>query len=172
MNLSTSMPRIAALFFLTVFFSFAHASEVTLCEVTSDIDNETAKMVYEMDADGRAITHMYKDRYVNGKRVEREELKISDLVGAGIVLAKKDKIVAVRMYSHNFDMERGGVLYLDTLYSGVSGERKEYEFEMGKTETGIVMTYKDVEFKRMHFIAKRSRILGIIGIEKVNFLKQ
>jgi hypothetical protein len=161
-----------SVFLLSSFLSVVHAAEVTLCEVTSDIDSDVAKMVYELDEDGRALKHLYKDIYVNGKRVDREELYAKDIIGNGIVLARKGDKIAVRMYGHNFDEISGGVLYLDTLYNGVNGERREYAFELAMGgPLGPVMLSNGVEFNRMQFIAKRSRILGVIGIEKVNFLK-
>jgi hypothetical protein len=171
MQITQLLPKFLAAFTLTIFLSNAQAAEAVLCDVTSDIDSEVAKMVYELDEETGDIKHLFKDRYVNGKRIERQELHAKDLLGDGIVLAKKDKTIAVRMYSHNFDVVSGGVLYLDTLYNGVNGERREYSFELAKSATGLVMVYKGAEFKKMHFIAKRSRLLGIIGIEKVNFLK-
>jgi len=156
-----------AIFFL---FSFIlHAEEKVLCTVTNDVDSEMAKMVYDMDEDQRAITHLYKDTYKAGQRTERVEMKVSDLTSGGIVLNRKDKYVTVRMWSDNYDAERGGVLYLDTLYSGVSGERRQYNFEIAMDKNGPVMVYAKQEFSQMKFIAKRSRVLGPIGIEKVLF---
>ncbi len=146
------------------------AIEKTLCTVTNDIDKETGKMVYELSDDGR-IEHLYKDRWVGNSRVERTELKPTDLLGDGIVLHKKDKYVTVRMYSDNFDEERGGVLRLDTLYNGVSGERKEYVMEISITPDEVVLIQDKKEFNNMNFIAKRHRILGPIGIERVVFSK-
>jgi len=155
-----------------IFLSFTlHAEEKVLCTVTNDIDAEMAKMVYEMDQDQRAIVHLYKDTYRDGRRTERVEMKVSDLINGGIVLNRKDKYVTVRMWSDNYDSERGGVLYLDTLYSGVSGERRQYNFEIAMDKNGPVMLYSGVEFSQMKFIAKRSRVLGPIGIEKVIFSK-
>lgn len=147
------------------------AAERVLCEVTNDIDKEVGKMVYELDQDGRSIKHLFKDRYVDNRRVAREELKAADLVGKGIVLHRKDKYVTVRMYSHNFDEQRGGVLYLDTLYNGVSGERKEYAMEIGISPDEVKMIHENTAFNKMHFIAKRHRVLGPIGIERVVFTK-
>ena len=172
MQLNNLLPKVVSVFFLSIFFSVAHTAEVTLCEVTSDIDSDVAKMVYELDEDGRALKHLYKDVYVNGKRIDREELYAKDVIGDGIVLARKGDTIAVRMYGHNFDEISGGVLFLDTLYNGVNGERREYTFElaMGGVK-GPVMISNGVEFHHLQFIAKRSRVLGIIGIEKVNFLK-
>lgn len=160
------------LFSILFLFSLAlHAEERVLCTVTDDVDTDVAKMVYEMDQDQRAILHLYKDIYKNGQRTERVEMKVSEITNGGIVLNRKDKYVTVRMWSDNYDSERGGVLYLDTLYSGVSGERRQYNFEMAMDKKGPVMVYEKQEFSQMKFIAKRSRVLGPIGIEKVLFSK-
>lgn len=163
----------AIAFSLSLFMSFAvMAGEEVLCEVTNDVDKETGKMVYEYDEATRSITHLYKDRYVNNQRINREELNPEDLLGEGIVLNRKDKYVTVRMYSHNFDVLRGGVLYLDTLYNGVNGERKEYSVQVSIAPGAVKMLYNAQEVNKMHFVAKRSRVLGVIGIEKVLFSKK
>ena len=147
------------------------ATERTLCLVTSDVDKEVGKMVYEMDEDGRGIKSLFKERYLNNKLIERVKLDPESLNGDGIVLHKKDKYITVRLYSHNFDQERGGVLYLDTLYNGVKGERREYTIETGIDQGSAMMTYNKKELTKMNFVAKRSPLLGIIGIEKVEFSK-
>jgi len=146
----------------------AHAAEKVLCTVTSDIDSDVGKIVYEMDADGRAITHLYQDTFHNGTRTERIELKADGLQG-GIVLNKKDKYVIMRMQSDNFDVERGGVLRLDTLYSALSGERKEYVMEMAMDKEGPVLLANGRQFSKMSVTAKRSKVFGVIGIEKMTF---
>lgn len=169
MQLSFVLPRALAIFALSSLISFTEASERTLCEVTSDIDKELGKIVYEYDEEQRVITHLYKERYLNGQRLERVELNIGDLIGEGIILHRKDNYITVRMYSHNFDVSSGGVLYLDTLYNGITGERKEYIMESSMNATGPVMTYNKKQFNRMNFIAKRSRVLGVIGVERVEF---
>ncbi|MBY0415463.1 MAG: hypothetical protein K2Q18_14925 [Bdellovibrionales bacterium] len=151
----------------------AYAGEKVLCLVTSDLDKEVGKMVYEYDDETRVVTHLYKERHLNDKLIERVEVNIDDLLGDGLILHKKDNYITVRLYSHNFDISSGGVLYLDTLYNGVKNERKEYLMEV-RMDGGedAVMTYNKVAFTRMHFVPKKVPILGIVGIEKVNFLKK
>lgn len=146
----------------------AQAAEKVLCTVTSDIDSDVGKIVYEMDAEGRAIAHLYQDTYHNGSRTDRIELK-ADGLQEGIVLNKRDKYVIMRMQSDNFDVERGGVLRLDTLYSAISGERKEYVMEMAMDKNGPVLLNAGKSFSRMSVVAKRSKVFGVIGIEKINF---
>lgn len=172
MQLSKVVSKAMILAALTISISSAHAIEKVLCIVTNDVDKETGKMVYEMDEETRVIKHLYKEKYVGDKLVERVEMNALDLLGDGIVLHKKDKYVTVRLYSHNFDVASGGILYLDTLYNGIKGDRKEYEIE-ARVDGGVesTMSHKGVTFNRMHFVAKRSGIFGVIGIEKVNFSK-
>jgi hypothetical protein len=144
------------------------AEERLLCIVTSDIDNDVGKIVYEQGNEGRGIGHLYQDTYKEGQRTARIELKAEGLK-EGIVLNRKDKYITVRMHSDNYDDQQGGVLYLDTLYSGVSGERKEYELELAMDKEGPVLIENKNNFTAMKFVAKRSKVFGIIGIEKVIF---
>jgi hypothetical protein len=146
----------------------AVSAEKVLCTVTSDIDNDVGKIVYEMDSDNRAIAHLYQDSFHESNRIARIELKADELKD-GIVLNKRDKYVIMRMQSDNYDVERGGVLNLDTLYSGVSGERREYEMEIAMDKSGPILLQNKKQFTKMNVIAKRSKLLGIIGIEKINF---
>lgn len=156
-------------FFMGSFFQLAQAEEKSLCLVTNDIDKEVGKIVYEIDEEQRVIKHLYKERYLNGVLLERSELNPEDLNGDGIVLHRKDKYITVRLYSNNFDPYRGGMLYLDTLYNGVNGQRKEYRMEASIEGTEAKMYYNKKAFTKMNFVAKRSGILGVIGVERVDF---
>lgn len=162
---------VVASFVLFSSITFAAGIEKEMVEVTSDIDKEVAKLVYVIDEDSRVLTNLYIDSYINNKRTKRQEVDTSTINGKGIILHQKDKYVTVRLYSHNFDVTQGGVLYLDTLYSGVSGERREYEIDVTMENDLAIMKYKKQAFTKMHFKAKRAPIVGPIGIEKVTFSK-
>lgn len=166
----SNLPKFIITLALTTILSIAFGTEKTLCIVTNDIDKEVGKMVVDYDEDSRVVTHFYKERWLDNKRIERVEMNAKDLLGDGIVLNRKDKFITVRLYSHNYDESSGGVLYLDTLYNGINGQRKEYTIEARMDGSDAVMTYNKKPFSRMHFVAKRSPILGVIGIEKVNFM--
>lgn len=172
MQLIKSLPMALSLFVLTTFLSAAEAVEKVLCVVSSDVDSDIGKLVYEMDEDGRGIKHLYSEKWVNNKLIDRSEINFMDVNGDGIILHKKDKYITVRLYSHNFDEERGGVLYLDTLYNAIKGERKEYTIEVSKNiNNELEMLSNKVKFSNMKFIGKKAPIVGVIGIEKVNFSK-
>lgn len=159
-------------FLLVLFFSFQAVASTTLCTISSDIDSNIAVLSYDMDEDQRSVTHMYQETYENGKLTSKEEINMDGLNNGGIILLKKDKLVVVRIWSDNFDRERGGVLYVDTLYSGISGERRQYEMDVSKNNQGnIILLSNKNEFNKMKFIAKRSKVFGVIGIEKIVFSK-
>lgn len=164
--------RLKMLFSILFFLSFVistHAAEKVLCIISSDIDSDYAKMVVDMDSDNRSITHLYQDSYHDSKLTKRIELKASALKG-GIILSQKDQYIIVRLHSDNFDPEAGGgVLYLDTLYSAISGERRQYEMDLAMGKSGPELSQKNQVFQKMNFIAKRSKVLGVIGIEKILF---
>ena len=165
------LPKMVTVLALSTILSTAFGAEKVLCIVTNDIDKEVGKMVVDYDEESRVVTHLYKERWVDNKRIERVEMQTKELLGDGVILNRKDKYITVRIYSHNFDESSGGILYLDTLYNGVNGQRKEYTIEARMDGADAVMTYNKQPFNRMHFVAKRSAILGVIGIEKVNFMK-
>jgi hypothetical protein len=171
MQLLKLLPSTVSIFLLSSVLSLAVAAERDLVLVTNDVDKETAKMVYELDEESGMIKHLYRETYSNGQRVDRVELFAKDLLGQGIILHRKDNFITVRLYSHNFDTDRGGVLYLDTLHNGLNGDRKEYVIDMSIDGEKAQMYYNKNEFNRMHFIAKRSKLFGVIGIDKVNFSK-
>ncbi len=147
------------------------AKELRLATITSDMDSNSAVLIYDLNEVTGSIDHFYQETYENGKFATREELKIDGLTNGGIILLKKDKYNIVRIWSDNFDREQGGVLYLDTLYSALSGERREYEMDVVKGGEGLVLLNSKKEFDKMKFVAKRSKVFGVIGIEKIQFSK-
>jgi hypothetical protein len=75
----------------------------------------------------------------------------------------------VRIWSNNFDNDQGGIMYLDTLYSGINGERRQYEINVVKVGEKLKMYQNNREITKMKFIAKRSKLFGIVGIEKIEW---
>ena len=161
----------ASLLLATTFSFSVQATEFTLRKITSDIDKDYALLVYDRDDVTGEILKLYADAYSQGVKIERKEFEEAGLL-RGVVLLKKDKYEIVRLQSSNLERARGGTLRLDTLYSAVSGERRDYEFEVMVDPDKVRLETRNGEFNRMHFIAKRSRILGPIGIEKIQFINE
>ncbi len=160
---------LCALTFISLHSSL-NAREYNLAKITSDIDSDYALLVYDRDDITGEIKHLYADAYSKGALVERKEFSEEGL-DKGVVLLQKDKFEIVKIQSSNFEKNHGGTLRMDTLYSALSGERRVYEFEVLVEEDAVRLETRDGEFNLMHFIAKRSRLLGPIGIEKIVFKK-
>ncbi len=160
-------------FLFLVIFSFesnANLKKINeLCRITSDIDSNMAILNYEMNDESRLVEHFFQDSYEAGKLVSHEELDLNKLNNGGIIMLKRDKHVVVRIWSNNFDNDQGGILYLDTLYSGINGERRQYEINVVKIGDVLKMYQNNREITRMKFIAKRSKLFGIIGIERIEW---
>jgi hypothetical protein len=156
---------------LSFIFSLNVFSSELLCTISSDIDSNIAKLTYDLDQDTNQITHMFQETYENGKLTAKEEMNVDQLVHGGIILLKKDKTIVVKISSDNFSTDAGGVMVLDTLYSGISGERRQYEIDLSKTNTSWALSNNKIDFTNMKFIAKRSKLLGVIGIDRINFSK-
>ena len=152
----------------TTLLSLNIFASTTLCTLTSDMDNSTAKLTYDLDADGRGIEHLYQETNTNGQD-NKVEINMDGINNGGIVLLKSGNNVVVRIWSDNFDKDQGGMLYLDTLYNGVNGQRKQYDLELNHGSLGFDLSYNKVAFDQMKFIAKRSKILGVIGIDSIQF---
>lgn len=148
----------------------AYAVEKKICIVKSDMDQDYGTIVYDYDEGNDKINHLYMDQFKNGVFQKRLELSASELKSS-IVLLQKDSKIVLRIQSDNFDLNSGGVLKLDTLYNAIKDSRKEYEFDLAKSNEGFKLFNKNVEFNEIKFIAKRSKVLGVIGIEKVVFSK-
>lgn len=148
-----------------------YAVEKVICVITNDQDSDVSKFVYDLNEETQSIAHLYKDKFVGGRLVERLEMSEKDLKNGGIILSKQDKYIISRIESDNFDREQGGVLRLDTLHNGVNGDRKEYVFEISKTANGFEMFKDGKAFDKMFFKAKKSRVFGVVGIDTILFSK-
>lgn len=154
----------------------ANAMEGVLCSVTSDVDSEVLKFVYDINEITNEINHLYKDRELNGNKISREEMNIDQLNNDGIILSQKSGQIVVRMYGRNFDVKQGGILVLDYLYSGIGGERRELEMNVNWAQAfNEMMLFKPLLFigqkqvSNLQFIANRSKVWGIIGIHHINY---
>lgn len=163
--------RLFFTFIIGAFLSLNLYADEVLCTITSDLDSAYAKLTYEVDPDTQDITHLYQESYENNRMTSKDEMRLDTLTNGGIVLIAKGKTVVVRIWSDNFDRKLGGIMYVDTLFSGVSGERRQYEIDLAKNNTGFVLSNNKHDFNKMQFIANRSRVLGVIGIAKINFSK-
>ena len=147
-------------------FNVAKADEKIVATVSSDENNVVYKLVID-SKDGRGIEHFYKDTYENGKKSRRIELDAEVMMKTGMILEQRDKYVVMKLKSNNFDLEQGGIVVVDTLYSGISGERKTYEIQLAQDKSGWALFKQGKTIKEIKIQANRVMVVGTIGIKNL-----
>lgn len=168
MNLKSLISSSAAftVIMMLSIFNVAKASEKIIATVSSDENKIVYKLVVD-SKDGRGIEHFYKDVYENGKKSTRIEINPQVLMKTGVILEQRDKYVVIKLKSNNFDLEQGGIVVVDTLYSGVSGERKSYEVQLAQDKSGWSLFKQGKAINEIQIKANRVMVLGTVGIKNL-----
>ena len=145
-------------------FNVAKAAEQVVATVSSDENKTTYKLVVDSN-DGREIKHFYKDVYDNGKRTVRDEIFAPVLIKSGVILEQRQKHVIMKLKSNDFNLEQGGIVIIDTLYSGVNGQRKSYEVQLAQDKSGWSLFQKGMTIKDIQIKTNRVKLLGAVGIK-------
>ena len=160
--ISTTITAIMMLSTLNI----AQAAEKVVAVVSSDENSTIYKLVVDTK-DGRAIKHFYKDVYVNGKKTARDEIQEKVLVKTGVILEQREKHVVMKLKSNDFNLEQGGIVIVDTLYSGVSGQRKSYEIQLAQDKSGWSLFKEGKIITEIQIKTNRVKLLGSIGIKSL-----
>lgn len=144
----------------------AQAGQTSLATIENDENNNIYKLVIE-SKDEREISRFIKETYTEGKLVKKETLDHSKLSQGGIVLEKRKNYDVIVLKSHNFDLERGGTIEVDTLYNGANKERKKYELEISKSKNGWNLFNRGKEIRKITVLTNKVVILGVVGIKNL-----
>ena len=146
----------------------ASAREEVLSVTDNDDNNEVYKLVVDADDNTDTLKKLFKDTYLNNKLIKREVLNPLDLkTKNGVILEKRDGHNVLNLKSDNFDYDRGGRIIIDTLYSGVSGDRKSYDLELAKDKTGWKLFKGQKAVSKFHVKVNKVIIVGAIGIKTI-----
>lgn len=163
----------------TILFSIlvmnGYCIEENLTHMSSDMTEDRGAFKYELDPSGRQIEKLLTEAYSKEKVIDRVEFNLNKMKGPnGFIINKTKNMVILRVYSHNFDPSRGGILYFDTLQNALGNVRKEYEFEiqMRQVESQFkpVVVYQNQVIDEMRFIAKKHKTYGVVGIDRIIFI--
>jgi hypothetical protein len=94
-------------------------------------------------------------------------LPTDDLNKDGVILDKRGERTVINLKSDNFDFESGGTVTIDTLYNGVTGERKQYVIELAKDSSGWRLFKKNSIISKLHIEVNKKAILGTIGVKNI-----
>lgn len=154
---------------MILFFSLnVNASEEVLTTTDNDDNKEIYKLVVNVDDSTQTLKELFKDTYVNGTKIRRDVLNPEDLkTKHGIILEKRDNYNVLNLKSDNFDFDRGGRIIIDTLYNGISGERKTYELELAKDKVSWKLFKNQKAVSKFHVKVNKVIIVGTVGIKTI-----
>ena len=73
----------------------------------------------------------------------------------------------MKLKSNDFNLEQGGIVIVDTLYSGVSGQRKSYEIQLAQDKSGWSLFKEGKIITEIQIKTNRVKLLGSIGIKSL-----
>lgn len=165
---TTMKSSISFLMFLAIISQSAFAKEDVLATITNDQNQNVYKFIAETSEETHSITALYKDEYIQGKRVDRGNLSSQDLANSsGVILEQQGAREIVNLKSDNFDLERGGRVTIDTLYNGITGERKAYELELAQSRDGWKLFKGQKAISKLHMITNRKMFVGAVGVKEI-----
>lgn len=162
------MPKIfiTLLLLLSTFSTFA--KEEILSVTDNDDNNEVYNLVVNVDDETQSLKQLFKDTYINGKKIRRDVLDPEKLTTRdGVILERRDKHNVLNLKSTNFDYDRGGRIIIDTLYNGIKGERRNYEVELAKSNDGWKLFKNNKVVSKFHVKVNRVIIVGTVGIKTI-----
>ncbi len=163
------MKRLTLCFVASLILSFnAFSYEEVLSVTDNDDNNEIYKLIVQVDEETQSLKELYKDTFINGVKTKRDLLNPEDLATKrGVVLEQRKGHDVLTLKSDNFDYDLGGRIVIDTLYSGISGERRDYDVELAKDATGWKLFSDKKIVSKFHVKVNKKFIVGAVGIKSL-----
>jgi len=144
------------------------AREETLSITDNDDNNEVYNLVVNVDDATQTLKDLYKDTYVGGKKIKRDHLNPEDLkTKDGVILEKRDNYNVLNLKSDNLDFDRGGRIVIDTLYNGITGDRKQIDVELAKDKTSWKLFRDKKAVSKFHVRVNKVIVIGTVGIKTI-----
>jgi len=145
----------------------ARAGEDLLATITNDENQNVFTFIADTSEDNHDIKIFFKDDYFNGKKITRKSLITDDLAKDGLILDKHGEHTIINLKSENFDFQRGGTVTIDTLYNGVTGERRQYEIEIARVENSWKIFNQKNIISKIHIEVNKKMLIGTVGVKNI-----
>ena len=145
----------------------AFSKENILATISSDENNQVFTFIVETDDSTNAISSFYKDNYIDGKRVKRDQLSADKLTQEGVVLDQRGNNTVIDLKSDNYDSQTGGDVVIDTLYNGINGERKQYNLSLAQSKDGWALFNDQKIITKLKIEVNKKPFIGSIGVKNI-----
>lgn len=145
-----------------------YSTEEVLSITDNDDNNEIYLLIVNVDESTQSLKELFKDTYIGGKKMRRDVLNPLNLnTKDGVILEKRDNYNVLNLKSDNFDYSRGGRIIIDTLYNGISGERRFFDLELAKDKNSWKLFKNNKAVSKFHVKVNKVIILGTVGIKTI-----
>lgn len=170
-KITEKVMRIYIMIFLLLFglsSNVLFAREETLSTTDNDDNNEVYHLIVNVDESTQALTDLYKDTYISGKKIRRDHLNPLELKSKeGVILEKRDHYNVLNLKCENLDLDRGGRITIDSLYNGITGERKQEDVELAKDKDSWRLFKGKKVISKFHVRVNKVILIGTVGIKTI-----
>jgi hypothetical protein len=142
------------------------ATEVKVCEITSNIDNEKTDFFIEV-VDGKVDSvRLYR---TEGTRVLSDDtFPAEKVIDDGIVAVRREGRDAVILRARKFDVSKGGIVVVDHLYNGITNSRAEHPIKLLNEKDVWVLRDMDGKLINRMFFHGHRKLGRTVGIQFVS----
>lgn len=152
-------------FFLTISVGAFGASQRALT-ITNNIDTDVGIITIN-DNNGRFTNIQSAVILADGSLVREESFDLNKLLAGAVVATKKNTPIVKIRFDRNFDPAYGGHFILDYLFSGVSGERRQFDLDLSRNGSKWEIIVEKKAVSKLHFIGNKKPVIGTIGVDRI-----
>ena len=166
-----SKKLLALAFCLSIIISMnaSKASEQILADISVDAFSDLYQLTIDSNEDTQTINSVYVDDLLNGKRLTRDEVTLSNFIKHGIKLPQNSIISFAKIESHHFDGEQGGMLIINTLFNVLTGRHKSYEVQLAKDQLGWRLFKSGKMITQIKVVVNTNTLIGMVGVKELIF---
>ncbi len=162
--------RALAVTMITLFNLDAMAATQGLVTVTNEEDTDIIKLYLVLD-ENSDVSSFKMNTFTKDMKEKNKYNFAVEKAHTGIVIYKKEKREIVKLISENFSTHQGGDVSLNFLYNGITGSRKNFDFDLKRDGDEWEIFVKGKKVKKLHFISNKKAFVGTIGVKGIQVIK-
>ena len=88
-----------------------------------------------------------------------------------MTLVERSDRQVVKIKASNLNPSDGADITIDTLYSGINGERKHYDASVERVGLDWKFNFESRASSKLHFVSNKKFLIGTIGIKDIKRVK-
>ncbi|AYF44816.1 hypothetical protein BALOs_1816 [Halobacteriovorax sp. BALOs_7] len=147
------------------------AAPIKLVHITNDEDKSYYHLGINVDDETLEVESLYKNEFdQNGKVISTQTYTLQQLL-KGVTLVERSDRQVVKIKASNLNPSDGADITIDTLYSGINGERKHYDASVERVGSDWKFNFESRASSKLHFVSNKKFLIGTIGIKDIKRVK-